>query len=200
MKSAARSEQPPDNPHPRFSRFHRRLPISPLIVLDTTRMNGENSNRNHLSSEHGRSYTSLFLDYDAFSLSLFLISLYISLSFISLSLSLFLSFVSIPISIAISHFFSLSLCHHRSVIRMYRLVTRRIGIHGRTNRAFRLRIPRMSLDRLKLTAPPRVRADAARIDVFLESHSRDRIRTIETTVSRKWKVSLGGGKMSLWFG
>lgn len=105
----------------------------------------------YLSILRLRRILSLTLSFSSFSISRSLSFLYLypysSLS----SLSLFQS-----LSLTLFHFFSL--CHHRSVIRMYRLVTRRIGIHGRTNRAFRSRIPRMSLDRLKLTAPPRVHA------------------------------------------
>lgn len=103
----------------------------------------------YLSILRLRRILSLALPFSSFSISRSLSFLYLY-PYSSLS-SLFQS-----LSLTLFHFFSL--CHHRSVIRMYRLVTRRIGIHGRTNRAFRLRIPRMSLDRLKLTAPPRVHA------------------------------------------
>lgn len=103
----------------------------------------------YLSILRLRRILSLALSFSSFSISRSLSFLYLY-PYSSLS-SLFQS-----LSLTLFHFFSL--CHHRSVIRMYRLVTRRIGIHERTNRAFRLRIPRMSLDRLKLTAPPRVHA------------------------------------------
>lgn len=103
----------------------------------------------YLSILRLRRILSLALSFSSFSISRSLSFLYLY-PYSSLS-SLFQS-----LSLTLFHFFSL--CHHRSVIRMYRLVTRRIGIHGRTNRAFRSRIPRMSLDRLKLTAPPRVHA------------------------------------------